>query len=294
MKQIAQNIAKSIIAFAFLSSLSQADEVQERIDRLKAENELLELQKRNAELKELDALQKENELLELKRKNAALKRGESLSQSSANSTNAIASTQSSKCAKGELGKYAPTGCLIGVEVGAAFGVYNAIWGAGYIGIPQTSSGVSLPISFTFGYQWYFLRDMGIRIRANLGYGAHFANMSHSINAINHSIHYGVEVSYMYDFISTSKRTFGADVGYGFEGMSLFGSSAKDKYDGTAYNAGMSKFNFYQFRLGVHYYHNIKHQLWLSYIYKPYTSKWVEKAHDTAPNNFITLGYGYRF
>ena len=304
------NIAKSFLSFVIFASvanISNADEIQnreiqERIDRLKAENELLELQKKNAALKELDGLQKENELLELKRKNAALKRGESISESSDfGSTNSAHSTTpktNRPCTQGKLGKYAPTGCFVGVEVGVAFGVDNTIWGtSGFPRAPRDSSGVSLPITINGGFQWYFLANMGVRVRGNLGYSAHFADMSYggidSINATNHSLHYGVEVSYLYDFIATTKRTFGADVGFGIEGMTLFGSSAQDSYDG-AYNKTISKFNFWQGRIGVHYYHNLAHQFWLSYMYKPYSSKWVEKAHDTTPNNFIALGYAYRF
>lgn len=299
----------AFVGLASLASLSKADEIQEReiqerIDKLKAENELLELQKKNAALKELDALQKENELLELKRKNAALRRGESISDSSeVASTNSLATKTNRPCTQGKLGRYAPTGCFVGVEVGVAFGVENNVWGTnGFPRTPSDSSGVSLPLTINGGFQWYFLANMGVRVRGNLGYSAHFANMSYgginSIEATNHSIHYGVEVSYLYDFIATTKRTFGADVGFGIEGMTLFGSSAKDSsadsYNDGAYNKTISKFNFWQGRIGVHYYHNLAHQFWLSYMYKPYSSKWVEKAHDTAPNNFITLGYAYRF
>ncbi|MGX2971462.1 outer membrane beta-barrel protein [Helicobacter sp. T3_23-1059] len=315
MKIITKHISKSIqpyvsfvvltfVSLASLASLSKADEIQERIDKLKAENELLELQKKNAALKELDAIQKENELLELKRKNAALKRGESINDSSDfASTNSIATKTNRPCTQGKLGRYAPTGCFVGVEVGVAFGVENNVWGAsGFPRTPSDSSGVSLPLTINGGFQWYFLANMGVRVRGNLGYSAHFADMNYgginSMEATNHSIHYGVEVSYLYDFIATTKRTFGADVGFGIEGMTLFGSSAKDSREGSyndgAYNKTISKFNFWQGRIGVHYYHNLTHQFWLSYIYKPYSSKWVEKAHDTTPNNFITLGYAYRF
>lgn len=282
--------------------------------------------------KQIEALKQENELLELQQKNEALKRRESSAEIAEQIEAIKAENEALKAKKAEnnkiikkgflgfcRGKYSPTGCFIGGELGLAIQTEHYLWDAktpkesenDYIsGVPEKQT-LNIPINLTFGYQWYYMQSQGIRIKANVGY----ANYNTTIIANNqygqeywkypiatHAVQYGLELAWLWDFVRKGKHTLGVNLGTGFEGMSYFsemdfGGNVMPKENYTKIAAIVS--------LGLHYYFNVNHQIGLGYIYKDYTGvkgakmeikeyNYVVGKLSIAPRNQILLSYAYKF
>lgn len=145
---------------------------------------------------------------------------------------------------------------------------------------------------------------------------------------SHAIQYGVELAYIWDFLERGKHTFGLDVApIGLEASTYF-SNLKDKVSGsTTYtysgtgtnNTGLPstftesndetfKLGFdthtklaYTASIGLHYFYNTNHQVFLSYKLRTYSITPTAKNKNTGTgkisnvaNHAILLGYAYKF
>lgn len=249
---------------------------------------------------EIARLKKENELLELQKKNEELKKGKG--SESKKSVNVDKSGAFGFC----KGEYANTGCFIGAEIGYAPSVSNYFYLEQSNNIDRQTT-YAIPINIILGWQWYLYEHMGLNFKAHIGYGSYnsdlkFFNATQNANdKFNSSaVHYGLEVSYLYDFIATSAHTFGLNVGIGYEFGTFIGQSVEiggvtESFDSYTNSAFTSSF-------GVHYFLNTHHQFWLTYKYKGYSSveggrqtiDGITIEYTTAPNNAITFAYAYKF
>lgn len=162
----------------------------------------------------------------------------------------------------------------GGYVGAEFG-FAPSWDIGVIG----------------GYQWYFYDKpyfhLGVRLAGHLNY-------SYSDN--NHSILIGLAPQFIWDFLNIDSHTLGvhfAPLGFNvygiFDGGTRISSgNAEVTYDASGFFGGAN----YEFSVGLHYYIDIHHQLYLTFRYGSNNvnlysaTKWA--------SNYINLGYAYKF
>lgn len=260
------------------------------------ERESSERVETSAEIQEqIDAIKRENEMLKAKK---------------AENNKIIKSGFLGFC----RGKYEASGCFIGGEIGLAV-TDNWIWLNAGLGIYTTAStlspnvtSVNPIVNLTFGYQWYYMQNQGLRVKANIGYANYNAkfkdlelrNQKMKTEKETNAIQYGLEVAWLWDFMRVGKHTFGLNLGTGFEGSSYFGNvtlANKETLD-----------NFTDFTwltsIGLHYYFNVNHQIGLAYAYKGSysTIKGATKPQEiqyftavaTSPRNQILLSYAYKF
>ena len=148
-----------------------------------------------------------------------------------------------------------------------------------------------------------------------------------VNLDSHAIQYGAELAYIWDFLEKGKHTLGLDVApIGLE-VSTYFPKFKHKTSGsTTYtwsgagtnNTGLpdtftesndrsASVSFethtklaYSASIGLHYYYNVNHQVFLSYKLRTYSNKAGQKLKtsgaivSTASNHAILLGYAYKF
>ena len=284
--------------------------------------------------KQIQALKQENELLELQQKNEALKRRESSAEIAEQIEAIKAENEALKAKKAEnnkiikkgflgfcRGKYSPTGCFIGGELGVGFGESYFNW---FNTNPAVTQKVTMPsINGVFGYQWYYMQSQGIKVRAHIGYGYYQNNIQsgeeYTYKFNTNAIQYGLELAWLWDFVRKGKHTLGIDLGTGFEGSTFFHSTKKenDEYNNeyrqggqvTSRLVGSNTQVVWVSRIGLHYYFNVNHQFFLNYAYKGYSSingaeifneidgkKQGEGIGYFAnyARNRIYLGYSYKF
>ncbi len=247
---------------------------------------------------EIARLKKENELLELQQKNANLKKNKSKNQS----------VQSSNIDKSGFlgfcrGEYANTGCFIGAEVGYAPSVKNYL--VDHTG-SVTQNTYALPINLILGWQVYGAKNWGWNFKAFFGYAGYSSDITFDgiLAKFNSSaLHYGIEASYLYDFIISQQHTFGMNVGIGgyefgtFIGQSVdIGGVVMESLDSYTKTSFISS-------IGVHYFLDVKHQFWLTYKYKSGYNvgdggsrnvEGIQVKHSSTPNNVLTFAYAYKF
>lgn len=250
---------------------------------------------------EIARLKKENELLELQKKNEELKKGKG--SESKKSVNVDKSGAFGFC----KGEYANTGCFIGAEVGYAPSVSNYYYATSLS--TNTATTFAIPINVILGWQWYLYEHMGLNFKAHIGYASYNSDMNVAPDGMldykSSAIHYGLEVSYLYDFVATSQSTFGLNVGIGYE----FGTFIGQGWDLPASSGATSDISFNSFTnsafttsFGVHYFLNTHHQFWLSYKYKgysgveggTYSDRGITIEYTTAPKSVIAFAYAYKF
>ncbi|WP_082942409.1 MULTISPECIES: outer membrane beta-barrel protein [unclassified Helicobacter] len=274
---------------------------------------------------EIDALEKENQLLELKQKNEKLKAGQSSKDNAkAESKNAVVDKSGAFgfC----KGQHASTGCFIGGSVGLAFGEnwippFSTVNGSDNIG-SQEKSFTAFPVNIDLGWQWYYAQNAGFRFKGYVGYSyygtkfdelATISNGTLTFDTSIHALQYGLEASYLYDFIYKGDHNFGAHLSVGFEGTSFVGQSVditdSSRTRGTTFPS-YSKFTWTS-GIGIHYFYKVHHQFFLSYLYRGYTndktaaneSNGVNEAGgvranlfeiSTTPSSTIMLSYAYKF
>ena len=255
---------------------------------------------------------------------------DSASESKSINTNANASKANKSGAFGFCkGQHASTGCFIGASVGLAFG-------ENWLSIPSTEilesslekNFVTVPVNIDFGWQWYYAQNAGFRFKGYVGYSNYNSDMGNvtytdtsnprSVKLTSHALQYGLEASYLYDFIYKGDHNFGAHISVGFEGTSFVGQSANTSNLGNAPFPSYSKFTWTS-GVGIHYFYKVHHQFFLSYLYRGYTnSKSVASSASadgetdsqtgefypyvpannyklsTTPNSTIMLSYAYKF
>ena len=255
---------------------------------------------------------------------------DSASESKSINTNANASKANKSGAFGFCkGQHASTGCFIGASVGLAFG-------ENWLSIPSTEilesslekNFVTVPVNIDFGWQWYYAQNAGFRFKGYVGYSNYNSKLGsfteiganngsdliYDMSASVHALQYGLEASYLYDFIYKGDHNFGAHISVGFEGSTFMGQNINEG-DYKIDFAGYSKFTWTS-GIGIHYFYKVHHQFFLSYLYRGYTnSKMAENKVDgayapdgtfeeylpagafklsTTPNSTIMLSYAYKF
>ena len=135
----------------------------------------------------------------------------------------------------------------------------------------------------------------------------------SINLASHAIQYGLEASYLYDFIYKGNHNFGAHISVGFEGSSFVGQKITGEGSQELSANGYNKFTWTS-GIGIHYFYKVHHQFFLSYLYRGYTNDTATKVSrmvdidgngqlteevifrklSTTPNSTIMLSYAYKF
>lgn len=268
-----RKVALSLAFMAMFSSLIYAETADEEIARLKKENELLELQQKNANLKNNKS------------------KNESVQSSNVDKSGFLGFCR---------GEYANTGCFIGAEVGYAPSVKNYFF-ADSSGTSITQNTYALPINLILGWQVYSAKNWGWNFKAFFGYagyGSDIKTPDNNTEKFNSSaLHYGIEASYLYDFIISQQHTFGMNVGIGYE----FGTFIGQKLDTTSLDS-YTKTSFIS-SIGVHYFLNVNHQFWLTYKYKSgynvgdggnQNVNGSQLKYSTTPNNVLTFAYAYKF
>ncbi|MGX2972970.1 hypothetical protein [Helicobacter sp. T3_23-1059] len=251
----------------------------------------------SAEIQEqIDAIKRENEMLKAKK---------------AENNKIIKSGFLGFC----RGKYEASGCFIGGEVGLAIQTEHYIWKAQtpketeILGTPYKQT-FNAPINLIFGYQWYYMQNQGLRVKANIGYAnynakivgdTYEAGFKWDYPTTTHAIQYGLELAWVWDFMRKGKHTLGLELSaLGFEGMSYF---SEFDFGGDVKPKGNFTKIAWTSRIGLHYYFNVNHQVALSYSYKSYSgitgAKMKVDDYDdgtlsVAPRNQILLSYAYKF
>lgn len=259
---------------AMFSNLIYTETADEEIARLKKENELLELQKKNADLKNNKA------------------KNESVQSSNIDKSGFLGFCR---------GEYANTGCFIGAEVGYAPSVKNYVFANTG---SATQNTYAIPINLILGWQVYSAKNWGWNFKAFFGYAGYgsditFDGISAKFNSS--ALHYGIEASYLYDFIISQQHTFGMNVGIGYE----FGTFIGQSVDIGAVKVSLDSYTKTSFisSIGVHYFLNVKHQFWLTYKYKSgynvgdggnQNVNGSQVKYSTTPNNVLTFAYAYKF
>lgn len=271
-------VSKALVALSLvgsLASLAIADDIDSEIAKLKKENELLELQK----------------------KNQNLKKG---SGSSSSSQDGLAS---------EL-----TGWFVGAELGWNPSVTNYMKAEmKETGVTNyatlNSSTYALPINLGFGYQWYPWDNAGFKFRGYVGYANYNAKAdSNEMNISNiqsQAIHYGLEAEYLYDFIASQTHTFGLNIGTGYEFGSFFGQKNIVKGNGQTMTENLKSYtsSSWTSSIGIHYFYNVNHQFELKYRYRSgygvdnggkHSIDSTEVKYASTPKGSIIFAYNYKF
>lgn len=152
-----------------------------------------------------------------------------------------------------------------------------------------------------------------------------------MNLDSHAIQYGAELAYIWDFLEKGKHTLGLDVApIGLEVSTYFpkfkyktSGSATYTWSGTGANdtglpdtftesndrSASASFEThtklaYSASIGLHYYYNVNHQMFLSYKLRTYSTTPTAKmknddSTDTTKisnvaNHAMLLGYAYKF
>lgn len=224
------------------------------------------------------------------------------------------SVDSSKESKGFCqGKHSNTGCFVGVSVGFAPATSRLDFqtnGETFIKQPKKES-FSFPIAFDLGYQWYFAQNSGFRFKGYIGYENYSAKDMEVValggvdrlgtELASHTLQYGLETRYLYDFIYGGAHTFGANIGVGFEGSSFFNTATMLFGGGEASRSNAYTRATWTSGVGLHYFYHSHHQILLSYLYRGYTDE-LKTITTEDPflkvsafaNHTIQLSYAYKF
>ena len=268
-------VSKALVALSLIGSLASlaiADDIDSEIAKLKKENELLELQK----------------------KNQNLKKG---SGSSSRSQDGLAS---------EL-----TGWFVGAELGYSPSVANYVNQTNNPAFPLlTNTTYALPINLGFGYQWYPWDNAGFKFRGYVGYANYNSKISlgnEKGNQNSQAIHYGLEAEYLYDFIASQTHTFGLNIGTGYEFGSFMGQNITSNGNDINFKGYTS--SSWTSSIGIHYFYNINHQFELKYRYRSgygyddggkvdvdygSTSGTSTFQYASTPKGSIIFAYNYKF
>ena len=250
-------------------------------------------------------------------------------ESSPESSTSVESTKSQESKSSAFGfckgKVANTGCFIGAEVGLAFGSNHFQY------LPELISSVSdpllndnkllaVPVNFIFGHQWYYALNQGVRFKAHIGYTNYKPNFPKyqanggeaDMRLTSHTLQYGLEVAWLYDFIANEAYNFGLNIGTGFEITHLIATQGSNLGLNVEGDFGTSA--AWASSLGLHYFYKANHQFFITYHYRTYsTTKGGAKVSIkdslnsqnsidviplgtfiASPRHMVSLSYAYKF
>ena len=166
------------------------------------------------------------------------------------------------------------------------------------------------INIIGGYQWYFYNKpyfhLGVRAKGWLGYGYHQReyknNYENYYYVYEHIFNIGSDLAFLWDFVNVDKHSFGvhfAPIGFNVTVHNEIWQATK----GPNYNDqktpqnGSDTFVYpsYTINLGLHYYYNVNHQIFVDYRYftSSYDFSSPENSVDMLRHQF-SLGYAYKF
>lgn len=166
--------------------------------------------------------------------------------SDAESSQAQEQATAPKRAKLCAGKYAKSGCFVGLSAGVSLSSTQVHGESRFpdltIANPPKSSAIAAPISLDLGYQWYFARYLALRFRGYVGYENHGTHdmtstasrpgttqaLPISLEVRSQALVYGLEARYLYDLIYGGRHTFGVNLSAGVEGSSFFATLTTPK------------------------------------------------------------------
>ena len=250
-------------------------------------------------------------------------------ESSPESSTSVESTKSQESKSGAFGfckgKVANTGCFIGAEVGLAFGSNHFQY------LPELISSVSdpllndnkllaVPVNVEFGHQWYYALNQGVRFKANIGYTNYKPNFPKyqanggeaDMRLTSHTLQYGLEVAWLYDFIANEAYNFGLNIGTGFEITHLIATQGSNQGLNAVGDFGTSA--AWASSIGIHYFYKTHHQFFITYHYRTYStikggakvsikdSLSSQNSIDViplgtfiaSPRHMVSLSYAYKF
>lgn len=265
----------ALVATALLGSISLADEIDDKIQKLEKENKLLELQKKKREL--------ENQIQ--------------------TTNNDVSSAKSNS----------KNGGFIGVE-GVLGGADISILNDENIFVNKSNTTFDLGLVGGYQHYFGKSQRHGIKVSAHLysGFGSDWtlsfdyqtSETSTIIKTGNISyvpVKFGFDVKYLYDFFERGKHTLGLNVGLGYEFDSYV--NGKSEVDGFKEDFDNIFLNSFYPVVGLHYYYG-HHQFELMYrfggILDEQTRKVVIDDIDLTQTiilntqSYLTINYAYRF
>lgn len=292
-----KKIILSIIALCVVGNMLYAESIEDEIARLKQENELLELQKKNEELNKTQVDSKTN-------------------------------TDKSGFLGFCKGKFTNTGCFIGAEIGYSSGANSTLRLTGAemaegnttrIDVLDFQTTYNVPLNLIIGWQWYFSQYQGFNFKFHLGYSligdikynGKITDMSDEQDIAmtygSQALNYGFEVQYRHDLLSRNIHTLGLHAGMGYEFMSFIGNKLDFGQGGTIDLNTFTNMAF-TYGIGIHYYLKTHHQFALDYRFRGYTTSGLDSNKtltnlstldaDTriivAPKSVFSFSYAYRF
>lgn len=192
-----------------------------------------------------------------------------------------------------------------------------------------------------GYQWYFYNkphfNLGLRFNGKLGYfhvdveqkGQIYSNYSvgrvdvidnqtFTERGITHSLLYGTDAQFLWDFLDRGKHSFGVHFSpIGFEGHTQFDKKIltfyhfysfinNDNPQGNTISTTNTKISgnailhsfYYTINFGIQYYYNIHHQIFVTYrhywgLFSAYNGK-VTADTDRYGGGAVYFSYAYKF
>lgn len=257
---------------------------------------------------EIEKLKKENELLELKQKNKQLSQDLQAGRVTSDNTNASDNTPIIKISKEE----SKSGFFIGLEgvIGSRrYLIYTidpeVINGGGNFRDDTTSA--TFDGGLLLGWQKYFGQTQrhGIKLSVHLysGFGYSYTIGTNSNTHVLIPIKVGADLKYLWDFWDNKKHILGFNAGAGYEFDYYLGKiSSRDARLSTGFGSeySITSGGFYP-TIGLHYVYNRHHQFELNYRFGGIFAMLGAKNifNDISRVNlyhfsYLTLNYAYRF
>lgn len=185
--------------------------------------------------------------------------------------------ENSKSKNYDYGKYLPDGYAPSYSYTPSYSKKDDIkWDnpleqkeGGFIGV----EGGFIPywdIGIISGYQWYFYDIyLGVRLAGHLNYRYSYNECTYSNDIKYHQVLLGIAPHFIWDFVNVNAHTLGLH-------LAPLGFNVRGIFNGK----GVDFFAYYEFSIGLHYYYDINHQIYLTF--------------RVFSNNIAMLGYAYKF
>ena len=244
---------------------------------------------------EIEKLKKENELLELKQKNKQLSQdlqAGKVTNDTTKNTNASDNTPIIKISKEE----SKSGFFIGLEGvigGSSFLTYQTF----------ANDQISFDGGLLFGGQKYFGQTqrhgikLSVHLYSGLGYTREIQTDAYHVLI---PLKVGADLKYLWDFWDNKKHILGFNAGGGYEFDYYFGKYdvKGEREEGFNSITSIASGGFYP-TIGLHYIYNRHHQFELNYRFGGIlgmigTTYTVGRRTNITTYSYLTLNYAYRF
>ena len=278
---------KTLLYLLMASIFLHAESLNEEIERLKKENELLELKQKNKQLSQ--------DLQDGKVTNDATK------------NNTSDNTPIIKISKEE----SKSGFFIGLEGvigGSSFLTYQTDLEIIQNGTPGANVAfandqISFDGGLLFGGQKYFGQTqrhgikLSVHLYSGLGYTREIQTDAYHVLI---PLKIGADLKYLWDFWDNKKHILGFNAGGGYEFDYYFGKYdiKGEREEGFNSITSIASSGFYP-TIGLHYIYNRHHQIELNYRFGGIlamlgTTKILGRITNLTTYSYLTLNYAYRF